>query len=91
MDAPASSGNALPVHLLLARGPDYAVPMTELPEAYKAYLSDKDEDVVATVKPIMLQSAADKVHGVHIVVLPHGLQAHLDDKLPFGELVEDVD
>jgi len=65
--------------------------MSQLPAEYVSYLEGKGEDVVDTVRPILLQSAADQLHGVRIVVLPHGLQAHLDDKIPYGTIVEDVD
>jgi hypothetical protein len=66
--------------------------MSQLPAEYVSYLEGKGEDIVDTVRPILQQSAADQLHGVHIVLLPHGMvQAHLDDKVPYGTIVEDVD
>ncbi|WP_104087557.1 hypothetical protein [Arthrobacter sp. GMC3] len=65
--------------------------MNQLPEAYQTYLQGKDEAFVDTVKPILQQSAADQNFGVRIVVLPHGVQAHLDERIPFGKVVESVD
>ncbi|MCQ9163861.1 MULTISPECIES: hypothetical protein [unclassified Arthrobacter] len=65
--------------------------MKQLPESYLAYLEGKDEDFTATVLPILRQSAADQLHGVKVVQLPHGVQAHLDDAIPFGQVREDSD
>jgi hypothetical protein len=65
--------------------------MKQLPEAYEAYLAGKDEDFIATVKPILQQSAAEGDHGVRVVIDPPLLQAHLDSHVPFGTVVEDVD
>ncbi|WP_427018114.1 hypothetical protein ACQCSX_05810 [Pseudarthrobacter sp. P1] len=65
--------------------------MNELPAAYKAYLEGKSEDFVDTISPILKQSAADQRHGVRVVVNPHVLQAHLDDRVPYGSIVEDID
>lgn len=55
------------------------------------YLEGRDEAFTDTVMPIMQQSAADQLHGVKVVKLPHGYQAHLDDTIPFGEVREAVD
>jgi hypothetical protein len=38
-----------------------------------------------------LQSAADKLHGVRVLFIPRGHQAHLDDTIPYGTIVEDID
>jgi hypothetical protein len=38
-----------------------------------------------------MQSAAEKLHGVRVVNNPTGHQAHLDDTLPFGVVLEDID
>jgi hypothetical protein len=65
--------------------------MIQLPASYTRYLEGKPESFVQAVRPILQQSAADRLHGVHVVILPHGVQAHLDDKVPFGEIFEDVD
>ncbi|NVM94527.1 hypothetical protein [Arthrobacter wenxiniae] len=65
--------------------------MKQLPESYLAYIEDKDEDFTATVLPILRQSAADQLHGVKVVMLPHGIQAHLDETIPYGEVREDAD
>lgn len=72
-------------------GAVYAVAMITLPAAYELYLAGKDADAVATIRPVLLQSAADQLHGVRIVIGTHALQAHLDDRIPFGQIVEDVD
>jgi len=40
---------------------------------------------------VLMQSAAERLHGVRILVLPHGHQAHLDDTIPYGTVVEDID
>ncbi|MDQ6752889.1 MAG: hypothetical protein M3017_05650 [Actinomycetota bacterium] len=65
--------------------------MNVLPAAYELYLVGKDEDAVATIRPVLLQSAADQLHGVRVVTGPKELQAHLDDRIPYGEVVEDID
>jgi hypothetical protein len=40
-----------------------------------------------------MQSAADKLHGVRVTYNPGstGHQAHLDESLPFGVILEDID
>ena len=65
--------------------------MIQLPASYQEYLAGKSESFVNTVRPILMQSAADKAHGVRILVLPHGHQAHLDESIPFGTVIEDID
>ncbi len=65
--------------------------MIELPASYQAYLADKSASFVNTVRPILMQSAADRSHGVRVLNLPHGHQAHLDDSIPFGTVIEDID
>jgi hypothetical protein len=65
--------------------------MIPLPASYEAYLAGKDERFADMVRPVLQQSAADKLHGVHVVVGPREMQAHLDDRLPFGQIVEDID
>ncbi|MGN8131457.1 hypothetical protein [Paenarthrobacter sp. 22069] len=65
--------------------------MIELPASYKEYLADKSEHFVDTVRPVLMQSAADRLHGVRVVNNPSGHQAHLDDTLPFGVVLEDID
>ncbi|GAB3283034.1 hypothetical protein GCM10027449_25630 [Sinomonas notoginsengisoli] len=65
--------------------------MTELPASYAKYLVGRDELFVDTIRPILLQSAADKVQGVRVVIDPQVLQAHLDERIPYGEIVEDID
>lgn len=63
--------------------------MNTLPAAYEHYLAGKEENVVLTVRPILLQSAAEKLHGVRVVVLPTEVQAFLDDKVAYGEVFEE--
>ncbi len=70
---------------------DYPEGMIQLPASYQEYLADKSESVISTVRPILMQSAADQRHGVRVVVHPHDHQAHLDDSIPFGVVVEDID
>ena len=70
---------------------DYPFAMIQLPASYQEYLAGKSESFINTVRPILMQSAADQRHGVRILVLPHGHQAHLDDTIPFGTVVEDID
>ena len=67
--------------------------MSELPASYKQFLADKSESFILTVKPVLLQSAADQLHGVRVTynVGPTGHQAHLDDAIPYGVVVEDID
>ena len=40
-----------------------------------------------------MQSAADKAHGVQVSYNhgPTGHQAHVDESIPFGTVVEDID
>ncbi len=76
------------------RGPqDYPLAMIELPDSYKTYLDGQSERVVQAIRPVLMQSAADKLHGVRISYNPGptGHQAHLDENLPFGTIVEDID
>ena len=70
---------------------DYPFAMIQLPASYQEYLAGKSESFINTVRPILMQSAADKLHGVRVVVHPHDHQAHLDDSIPFGTVVEDID
>jgi hypothetical protein len=67
--------------------------MSELPASYKEFLADKSERFILAVKPVLQQSAADKTHGVRVTYNagPTGHQAHLDDSIPFGVVVEDID
>lgn len=65
--------------------------MSQLPAVYEAYLQGKDEDFIATVRPVLQQSVAEKDHGVRVVRTPHVLQAHTDPAIPFGEIVEGTD
>ncbi|UZX03624.1 hypothetical protein F8G81_14125 [Arthrobacter sp. CDRTa11] len=67
--------------------------MSELPASYKNFLNDKDEMFVLTVKPVLQQSAADQLHGVRVTYNPGstGHQAHIDESIPFGVVIEDID
>lgn len=65
--------------------------MTQLPAAYSEYLQGKSESFIATLTPVLLQSIAEKTHGVRVVTSAHVVQAHTDEAIPFGEIVEDVD
>jgi hypothetical protein len=71
----------------------YPFAMSELPASYKEYLANKSEMFISTVRPVLLQSAADKLHGVRVTYNPGstGHQAHLDDSIPYGVVLEDID
>ena len=71
----------------------YLFAMIELPASYKEFLADKSQLFIDTVRPVLMQSAADKLHGVRVSYNPGstGHQAHLDDSIPFGVIVEDID
>lgn len=71
----------------------YPVGMSELPASYKEFLADKSERFINAVKPVLQQSAADQSHGVRVTFNPGptGHQAHLDDSIPYGVVVEDID
>jgi hypothetical protein len=77
--------------LPFAAAQDYPVAMIQLPASYQEYLAGKSESFINTVRPVLMQSAAEKSHGVRILVLPHGHQAHLDAPIPYGTVVEDID
>ncbi len=65
--------------------------MIELPASYQDYLADKSESFINTVRPVLMQSAASRAHGVRVVVHPHDHQARLDETLPYGTVIEDID
>ncbi|MDJ0355419.1 hypothetical protein [Paenarthrobacter sp. PH39-S1] len=66
--------------------------MNILPASYLNYLEGKPAAVVATVKPVLQQSAADRLHGVRVKLLQHDeIQAVLDERIPFGEILEAID
>ncbi|MBO1268715.1 hypothetical protein J1902_12130 [Arthrobacter sp. PO-11] len=71
----------------------YPFAMIQLPASYQEYLAGKSERFIQTVRPILMQSAADQQHGVRVLYNPGptGHQAHLDDSIPYGEIVEDID
>lgn len=65
--------------------------MNQLPESYAQYLQDRDDAFIDTVRPVLQQSVADMNFGVRVVLLPHGVQARLDESIPYGQVVESVD
>ena len=65
--------------------------VAEYDRLIQEYLAGKSESLINTVRPVLMQSAADKLHGVRVVVHPHDHQAHLDDSIPFGTVIEDID
>lgn len=65
--------------------------MSQLPALYEQYLQDKDESFIATVRPVLQQSVAEKDHGVRVVISKNSIQAHTDPAVPFGEIVESGD
>lgn len=71
----------------------YSLAMIQLPSNYQDYLEGKSQRFIETVRPVLLQSAADQKHGVRVLYNPGptGHQAHLDDTIPYGTIVEDID
>lgn len=69
----------------------YSFAMIQLPASYQEYLVGKSESFINTVRPVLMQSAAEKTHGVRVVVHPHDHQALLDETIPFGTIREDID
>ncbi|WP_314325966.1 hypothetical protein [Paenarthrobacter ilicis] len=71
----------------------YPFAMHQLPAAYQNYLATQDPHVIDAIRPVLLQSAADQRHGVRIIYNTGatGHQAHLDEAIPYGEIVEDID
>lgn len=71
----------------------YPFAMHQLPAAYQSYLAAQNQHVVDAIRPVLLQSAADQRHGVRITYNAGatGHQAHLDESIPYGEIVEDID
>ena len=71
----------------------YPFAMHQLPAAYQRYLDSQTPHVNDAVRPVLLQSAADQRHGVRITYNhgPTGHQAHVDESIPYGEIVEDID
>jgi len=67
--------------------------MIQLPASYQEYLAGKSESLINTVRPILMQSAADGLHGVKVSYNhgPTGHQAHVDESIPFGTIIEDID
>ncbi|MFC8302530.1 hypothetical protein ACFUCV_02455 [Specibacter sp. NPDC057265] len=64
--------------------------MNQLPASYEAYLSGKNADLVATLRPVLQQSAAEMSHGVRVVITLDEVQAHADPTIPFGEIREEL-
>ena len=71
----------------------YPFAMPQLPAVYAQYLASQNQHVIDAIRPVLLQSAADQRHGVRITYNhgPTGHQAHLDETIPYGEIVEDID
>ena len=71
----------------------YPDAMIQLPASYQEYLAGKSESFINTVRPVLMQSAADKLHGVKVSYNrgPTGHQAHVDEAIPFGTVIEDID
>lgn len=79
--------------LPLAQEGVYPFAMIQLPASYQEYLAKQDQHVIDTVRPVLMQSAADQLHGVRVVYNAGstGHQAHLDDTIPYGTIIEDID
>lgn len=57
----------------------------DLPAEYVRYLDTLDEHHSAMVLPVMLESVAEGLYGVHVRGLGHhSEQALVDEKVPFG-------
>jgi hypothetical protein len=84
-------GKWSPGTLPYGHDPVYSDAMIQLPASYEEYLVGKDPSFVDMVRPVLLQSAADQLHGVRVLFVPRGHQAHLDDTIPYGTIVEDID
>ena len=71
----------------------YPEGMIQLPASYQQYLAAQDQHVVDTIRPILMHSAADQKYGVRVVYNAGatGHQAHLDETVPYGTIVEDID
>lgn len=71
----------------------YPDAMIQLPASYQEYLAGKSESFINTVRPVLMQSAADQLHGVKVSYNrgPTGHQAHVDEAIPFGTVIEDID
>ena len=80
-------------HLPMLLPEVYSLAMSQLPASYQDYLDGKSIAFIETVRPVLLQSAADQQHGVRVVYNPGatGHQAHLDETIPYGTIVEDID
>lgn len=65
--------------------------MNQLPASYEAYLQGKDEGFIATVLPVLKQSAAEQIHGVRVLINPHSIQAQEDSSIPYGQISEGID
>jgi ribosome-associated toxin RatA of RatAB toxin-antitoxin module len=62
----------------------------QLPPAYEEFLGRVTAEEAGTVRPVMQQSVADGLHGVHIRVLPSEIQAMVSEDVPYGHVrVED--
>ncbi|GGH91632.1 DUF1440 domain-containing protein [Arthrobacter liuii] len=64
---------------------------SQLPESYVTYLAGKDPAFTATVLPVLEQSAAAQEHGVHVRLVPGGVQALVDPAVPYPQVTEGVD
>lgn len=70
--------------------PDRDLP-SRLPDAYVQYLADKDPLFTDAVLPVLEQSAATQEHGVHVRYIPGGIQALVDEAVPYPEVTEGAD
>ena len=66
--------------------------MIQLPASYQEYLAGKSESFINTVRPILMQSAADKTHGVRVSwCVPTATRRTWMTSIPFGTVIEDID
>lgn len=70
--------------------PRYAGTMTQLPEAYQRYLDQIGSAHAEALRPVFLESVAEREHGVLIRGSgTHYVQALVDERIPYGEVREE--
>ena len=64
--------------------------MIQLPESYQHYLDQLASAHAEALRPVFLQSAAEREHGVLVRGAgTHYVQALVDDAIPYGEIREE--
>lgn len=60
-----------------------------LPAAYQKYLDAAPERQIGTLRPVLLESAAEGDTGVMVRFMGTEVQAMTSEKVPFGEIREE--